>query len=34
VDCEFCGKHYGFDAVDVESLFREPFPLSGGSARH
>jgi molecular chaperone Hsp33 len=34
VDCEFCGKHYGFDAVDVESLFREPFPLFGGSARH
>ena len=21
VDCEFCGAHYGFDAVDVEAIF-------------
>ena len=21
VDCEFCGKHYSLDAVDVEQVF-------------
>jgi molecular chaperone Hsp33 len=34
VDCEFCGRRYSFDLVDVESLFSGSFHLSGGSARH
>ncbi|HEV2109768.1 MAG TPA: Hsp33 family molecular chaperone HslO [Gammaproteobacteria bacterium] len=34
VDCEFCGKHYSFDAVDVESLFSGALALPAGSARH
>jgi len=34
VDCEFCGRRYGFDVVDVELLFSDPFHLSGGQARH
>ena len=34
VDCEFCGRRYSFDLVDVESLFSGPFHLSGGSVRH
>ena len=34
VDCEFCGRRYGFDVVDVESLFSGPFHLSGGQVRH
>ena len=34
VDCEFCGRRYSFDLVDVESLFSGPFHLSGGKARH
>jgi molecular chaperone Hsp33 len=21
IGCEFCGAHYGFDAVDVEQMF-------------
>lgn len=34
VDCEFCGRHYSFDVVDVESLFSGPFHPSGGNRRH
>lgn len=34
VDCEFCGRRYSFDVVDVESLFSGAFHPSGGSARH
>jgi molecular chaperone Hsp33 len=34
VDCEFCGRRYSFDLVDVESLFSGAFHLPGGSARH
>lgn len=34
VDCEFCGRRYSFDLVDVESLFSGPFHLTGGKARH
>ena len=34
VDCEFCGKHYAFDTVDVESLFAGPFTLPGDPHRH
>ena len=34
VDCEFCGRHYSFDAVDVDTLFSGAQPLSADSARH
>ena len=34
VDCEFCGRRYSLDLVDVESLFSGPFHPSGGHARH
>jgi molecular chaperone Hsp33 len=34
VDCEFCGRRYSFDVVDVESLFSGPFHPSGGKSRH
>jgi molecular chaperone Hsp33 len=34
VDCEFCGRRYSFDLVDVESLFSGPFHPSGGKSRH
>ena len=34
VDCEFCGRRYSFDLVDVESLFSGSFHLPGGNARH
>jgi molecular chaperone Hsp33 len=34
VDCEFCGRHYSFDLVDVESLFSGPFHPSGGNRKH
>jgi molecular chaperone Hsp33 len=34
VDCEFCGRRYSFDLVDVESLFAGEFTLPGGPARH
>lgn len=32
VDCEFCGKRYSFDVVDVESLFSGGYPLPAGNA--
>ena len=32
VDCEFCGKRYSFDVVDVESLFSGNYPLPAGNA--
>ena len=32
VDCEFCGKRYSFDVVDVESLFSGSYPLPAGNA--
>ncbi|HEX4300238.1 MAG TPA: Hsp33 family molecular chaperone HslO [Gammaproteobacteria bacterium] len=34
VDCEFCGRRYSFDMVDVESLFAGEFALPAGPARH
>jgi hypothetical protein len=34
VDCEFCGKRYRFDAVDVDSLFSGALTLPAGSVRH
>jgi molecular chaperone Hsp33 len=32
IGCDFCGRHYRFDAVDVGALFDERSQLSGGSA--
>lgn len=32
VDCEFCNRHYRFDAIDLESLFN-PAQLGPGSGR-
>ena len=32
VDCEFCGKHYAFDAVDVEQVFVAS-PISSAPAQ-
>ena len=34
VSCEFCGKRYSFDAVDVDALFSDPYHLPAGAARH
>ncbi|MGE5624218.1 MAG: Hsp33 family molecular chaperone HslO [Bacillota bacterium] len=34
VDCEFCGKRYSLDAVDVESLFSGGYAVSGNSVKH
>ncbi|HEY3645259.1 MAG TPA: Hsp33 family molecular chaperone HslO [Gammaproteobacteria bacterium] len=34
VDCEFCGRRYSFDLVDVESLFAGEFALPRSPARH
>lgn len=36
IDCDFCGLHYEFDAVDCAQLFATDVPLSsdGGDARH
>ncbi|HXH02334.1 MAG TPA: Hsp33 family molecular chaperone HslO [Candidatus Competibacteraceae bacterium] len=34
VDCEFCGQHYGFDAVDVEALLAAPGQPEVPTTRH
>lgn len=34
VDCEFCGKRYTFDVVDIESLFSGGYAPPGGHAKH
>lgn len=34
ISCQFCNRHYRFDAVDVEQLFTEQPVSEGGSARH
>lgn len=34
VSCEFCGKRYSFDAVDVDALFSDPYHLPAGTAKH
>lgn len=34
VSCEFCGKRYSFDAVDVDALFSDPYHLPVGTAKH
>lgn len=33
-DCEFCGRHYEFDAVDVEALFTSPVRAPGPERHH
>lgn len=32
--CQFCNRHYTFDAVDAEQLFAEVPPPEGGGTRH
>ena len=34
VDCEFCNRHFGFDAVDVEQIFAAEVVTPASSARH
>lgn len=34
VDCEFCGRGYDFDEVDVAALFTAALPASGRERRH
>lgn len=33
VDCEFCNRHYGFDAIDAAQVFL-PLPGAASGARH
>jgi molecular chaperone Hsp33 len=32
IGCDFCGRHYRFDAVDVGEAFTPPSDLGPGSA--
>ena len=32
VTCEFCGKTYRFDRIDIEALFLPQAPNDGGQA--
>ena len=34
VDCEFCNRHYRFDAVDVEQVFAAEVVTRARSTRH
>ena len=38
INCDFCGKHYGFDAVDCAQLFASDEPVAtlkpAGDSRH
>lgn len=34
VNCDFCNKHYVFDAVDAAALFTNEITISLGSSRH
>ena len=34
VDCEFCGRHYVFDAVDAEQVFAADVILPAEKTRH
>jgi molecular chaperone Hsp33 len=34
VNCEFCNRHYGFDAVDAEQIFAADLQTRAGSTRH
>jgi molecular chaperone Hsp33 len=34
VNCEFCNRHYGFDAVDAEQIFAADLQTRPGNTRH
>jgi molecular chaperone Hsp33 len=34
VDCEFCGRHYSFDAVDAEQVFAAEHITRAQPTRH
>lgn len=34
ITCEFCGRDYGFDAIDIAQLFNAPWPPGAGSRSH
>jgi molecular chaperone Hsp33 len=34
VDCEFCGRHYEFDAVDAEQVFASELSMYASQTRH
>ena len=34
VNCEFCNRHYGFDAVDAEQIFAAELQTRASSTRH
>ncbi|HEX4985561.1 MAG TPA: Hsp33 family molecular chaperone HslO [Burkholderiales bacterium] len=34
VDCEFCGRHYAFDAVDAEQVFASQIPTRADRTKH
>ncbi|MBO9538578.1 Hsp33 family molecular chaperone HslO [Herbaspirillum sp.] len=34
IDCDFCGQHYEFDAVDCAQLFASDVSAAAGDARH
>ncbi|HUF19776.1 MAG TPA: Hsp33 family molecular chaperone HslO, partial [Burkholderiales bacterium] len=34
VDCEFCGRHYEFDAVDAEQVFASEVTMHAPQTRH
>jgi molecular chaperone Hsp33 len=34
VNCEFCNRHYGFDAVDAEQVFAADLQTRAGTTRH
>jgi molecular chaperone Hsp33 len=34
VDCEFCGRHYSFDAVDAEQVFAADVITRAERTRH
>jgi molecular chaperone Hsp33 len=34
VDCEFCGRHYTFDAVDAEQVFAADFITRAQPTKH
>jgi molecular chaperone Hsp33 len=34
VNCEFCNRHYGFDAVDAEQVFAADLQTRAGATRH
>jgi molecular chaperone Hsp33 len=34
VECEFCGRHYSFDAVDAEQVFASEIPMRASQTRH